>query len=45
MQVYLDLILLRQRRQLYDLTVAVRHTQGSDNKVFKEFLGSLQGDE
>jgi hypothetical protein len=44
-QVYVDLIALRERRQLHDLTVAVRHTQGTDAKVFREFLNGLQGDE
>jgi len=44
-RVFVDLIAIRQRRQLHDLTVAVRHTQGSDAKVFREFLNSLQGDE
>ena len=44
-QVYVDLILLRGRQELYSLTVAVRHTQGSDAKVFREFLTSLSGDE
>lgn len=44
-QVYADLGTIRQRRQLYDLTVAVRHTQGTDPKVFKEFLSGLQGDD
>ena len=27
------------------LTVAVRHTQGTDDKVFREFLNGLQGDD
>jgi hypothetical protein len=44
-QIYVDLIIARQRRELYALTVAVRHTQGSDAKVFREFINSLSGDE
>jgi len=44
-QVYVDLILVRQQKQLHDLTVAVRHTQGTNAKVFREFLNSLQGDD
>jgi hypothetical protein len=44
-QVYVDLITVRVRQQLHALTVAVRHTQGSDAKVFREFLKSLEGDE
>lgn len=44
-QIYVDLITERQRKELYALTVAVRHTQGSDAKVFREFLNSLQGDD
>jgi len=44
-QTYVDLITARQRQRLHDLTVAVRHTQGTDSKVFREFLTSLQGDE
>lgn len=44
-QVYTDLIQARERQRLYDLTVAVRHTQGVDQKIFKEFLKSLEGDE
>lgn len=44
-QVYAELIVMRQRQQLHALTVAVRHTQGTDVKVFREFLNSLQGDE
>jgi len=43
-QVYVDLIHARNQRSLHDLTVAVRHTQGSDAKVFKDFLASLVGD-
>ena len=44
-QIYVDLITTRQQQELYALTVAVRHTQGTDAKVFREFLTSLQGDE
>jgi len=44
-QIYAELIALRQRQELHALTVAVRHTQGSDAKVFREFLKSLSGDE
>jgi len=44
-QTYVDLITARQRQRLHDLTVAVRHTQGTDSKVFREFLTSLQGDD
>jgi hypothetical protein len=43
--VYVNLIQTRLRQSLHDLTVAVRHTQGSDAKVFREFMTSLQGDE
>ena len=42
---YVNLILVRSRQELYSLTVAVRHTQGSDTKVFREFLTTLSGDE
>lgn len=44
-QTYVELISTRLRQELYALTVAVRHTQGTDQKVFKEFLTSLQGDD
>jgi hypothetical protein len=44
-QVYVELINVRERQNLHALTVAVRHTQGADAKVFREFLTSLQGDE
>jgi hypothetical protein len=40
-----DLVQKRRQEQLFDLTVAVRHTQGTDTKVFREFLKSLQGDD
>jgi len=40
----MDLIELRQRRELHALTVAVRHTQGADAKVFRQFLESLGDD-
>jgi hypothetical protein len=43
-QIFIDLIQRRRQQALYDLTVAVRHTQGSDLKVFKEFLNSLSGE-
>jgi len=43
--VYMELMVVRVRTQLHDLTVAVRHTQGTDQKVFKDFLTGLQGDE
>jgi len=36
---------VRQQQELYALTVAMRHTQGTDQKVFKEFLLSLSGDD
>ena len=42
---YAELITARQRQELFALTVAVRHTQGSDAKVFREFLNSLSGDD
>jgi hypothetical protein len=44
-QVYVDLIQTRQRQDLHALTVAMRHAQGADQKVFKEFLTSLQGED
>ena len=44
-QVFVDVLRVRQQQELYALTVAVRHTQGTDQKVFKEFLLSLSGDD
>lgn len=44
-QVFVDLIQTRKREELHALTVAVRHTQGTDAKVFREFLRNLLGDE
>lgn len=45
MQVYVDLIQARQKTELHALTVAVRHTQGTDSKVFKQFLMGLEGED
>jgi len=42
---YIELIAQRLQHELHDLTVAVRHSQGTDAKVFRQFLESLQGDE
>jgi hypothetical protein len=45
-QIYVDLATHRLRQSLHDMTVAIRHSQGTDAKVFREFLNSLlQGDE
>jgi hypothetical protein len=44
-QVYADLIVARQQSELHALTVAIRHSQGTDQKIFKQFLESLQGDD
>jgi hypothetical protein len=41
MGVYVETITIRLRQELHAITVAVRHTQGSDAKVFREFLNSL----
>lgn len=44
-QIYVELIRAREQQELYALTVAVRHSQGTDQKVFREFLTSLEGDD
>jgi hypothetical protein len=44
-EIFIRLAVKRERQQLFDLTVAVRHTQGMDAKVFQQFLNDLQGDE
>lgn len=43
-QAYVDLIQMRLQQQLHDLTVAMRHSQGMDAKVFREFLKGLSGE-
>lgn len=43
-QLYVDLIQKRRSQMLHDLTVAVRHSQGTDAKVFREFMTSLEGE-
>jgi hypothetical protein len=34
----------QDREQLQALTIAVRHSQGTDAKIFREFLNSLGED-
>lgn len=43
--VYVGAIVKRQRQWLADLTSAIRHSQGTDPKVFQQFMRDLQGDE
>jgi hypothetical protein len=41
-QLFVELIGKRKKSDLLSLTIAVRHTQGTDNKVFRQFLAALE---
>jgi hypothetical protein len=43
-QVFTDLIETRTRERLRSLAIAIRHTQGSDDKLWNEFIDGQLGD-
>jgi len=44
-QILVDFVFIRRKGDLASLAVAIRHSQGSDAKVWKEFIKSLESEE
>lgn len=38
---YSEMVMKKRNKALHDLTIAVRHSQGTDPKVFQKFLNTL----